>query len=670
MTSVKQHGHPTGQEQGAGAANVAHVVALAVIFMATLAAFSPTLSGQFLNWDDYKFYVINPHYRGLGWAQLRWMFTTTYNGPYQPLAWVSLACDFLLWGMDPFGYHLTNVVLHALAAVVLYIVIQQLLALARGPGGPERAACAAFGALCFAVHPLRVESVAWVSERRDVLSGLFYMATIAAYLKSRAKAKPWRAIALLSFIFALLSKGTAVTLPAALVILDIYPLRRLPAEPGRWFSREARTVWAEKLPFFAAALAAAGIGFWGQYHGGVIRPLVSYDLAQRAAQACYGLVFYLWKTAVPLRLSPLYPLPRHLDPWTWPFLGSAAVVAALGVVLFRLRGRRPAGLAAFAHYILTLSPVIGFVQFGPQIAADRYSYLSCLSVAVLAAGGAEELLGALAPAGRLPVLLALALAVGALGGAARRQTSVWHDSQTLWRHAVAVDPSNAAARSNLAGALFVSGRAREAVELYRESLALDPDIAETHTSLGAALDSLGRPGEAMEEYKEAVRLSPRLADARANLGAALLKQGLAAEAAAQYREAVSLKPEEPRLQHELGVVLLRLREPGAAAERFCAAVRLNPDYADELFAVTRGLVSEQRLEDAGLLLRRVLREKPGLVMAHYNLGVVLERQDKPSEAVAEFKAALALDPRLRPKGSTAYLEGGLRRALRKIRVPE
>ncbi|MCX5789705.1 MAG: tetratricopeptide repeat protein [Elusimicrobia bacterium] len=650
-----------------------HAGALAVIVIATLAAFWPSLSGQFLNWDDYKFYVINPHYRGLGWAQLRWMFTTTYNGPYQPLAWISLACDFLLWGMDPFGYHLTSLVLHCLAAVVLYGVIQQLLALARGPDGALRAACAVFGTLVFAVHPLRVESVAWVSERRDVLSGLFYLATIAAYLKAqsqqdRAKARLWRTAALASFVLSLLAKGMGVTLPAVLLVLDVYPLRRLPAEPSRWFSRESRAVWFEKAPFAAAALAAAGIGFWGQYHGGVVRPLVSYRLAQRTAQACYGLAFYLWKTAAPVRLSPLYPLPRSLDPWMWPFLVSAAAMAALGALLFRLRRRHPEGLAAFAHYLLTLSPVIGFVQFGPQIAADRYSYLSCLAVAVLAAGGAEELCGALAPRAWTPVLVALALAAGALGGAARRQSRVWHDSQTLWRQAVAADPESAAARSNLASALFVSGSQREAVDLYRQAIVLDPELAETHTSLGAALDSLGRAREAMGEYREAVRLDPRLADARANLGAALLKQGMAAEAAAQYREAVSLKPEEPRLQHELGVALLRLREPAAAAERFRAAVRLNPDFADELFVITRELVRERRFEDAAFLLRQVLRDRPELVMGHYNLGVVLEDQHRPLDAVEEFKAALAIDPRLRPKGSTPYLETGLRRALEKLQA--
>src|SRR5216117_1025474 len=347
-----------------------------LVALVTVTAFLPTLHNQFVSWDDDKNFLENPDYRGLAWTNLRWMWTT-HLGHYIPLTWMTLGLDYLLWGMNPLGYHLTNLLLHAANAVVFFFVVRRLLARALpspSEHGYALAVSAGVAALVFAIHPLRVESVAWATERRDVLSGLFYLLTILMYLRAREReerGRGWYWLSVAVFVLALLSKSMVVNLPVVLLILDVYPLRRLGGALG-WWSEPARRVYGEKIPFVLLAAAASAIAVMAQSSVHAAVSLAQLSALDRLAVAAYGLSFYLWKTIVPLNLSPLYELRPPVNPGATPFILSYGVILAISAIVLALRRRVPGLLAAWVVYVVVLLPVLGIVQSGPQIAADRY----------------------------------------------------------------------------------------------------------------------------------------------------------------------------------------------------------------------------------------------------------------------------------------------------------
>ena len=549
---------------------------------------SGVLKNGFVNWDDDFNLVLNPYYRGLGWAQLKWAFTTFHMGHYQPLSWLTLGADYLLWGMDPRGYHLTNLLLHAANAAVFCLVALRLLRLAapEEPGEDDRslplAAC--FAALVFALHPLRVEAVAWATERRDVLSGLFYLLTALFYLKAcspgeDASRRPARLLAaLVLYLLSLLSKGIGVSLPAALLILDIYPLRRLPA--GGWFKPEARKVWAEKLPFAALALAAGATGLLAQVSTGATGFLnigEAQPFWQRLLQAFYAAAFYLRKTLLPFNLSPLYERPYRTGALLLP--AAFAALAIMGVKLYAWLGRRgrPGFAALWFYYLLTLLPVLQLVPFGPYVAADRYTYLACLPWAL---GAGWLFLRAASRAGLFgwPAWTAAALALF-LGGLSARQVPVWRGPEDLWRAVLAVNPSSSIAHSNLGSVLLdTRGRMDEAAAHFREALRIRPDYAFAHYNLGNALAAQGRAAEALEQYRHTIRLMPDYANAWYNLGNGLFAAGDTAGAIENYRRAVSLRPDFADAHNNLGSALLRLRDYAGAEREYRAALAAAPGH--------------------------------------------------------------------------------------------
>ncbi len=361
----------------------------------TFMVFLPALNNGFVNWDDMSNIAENQNYRGLGWQQLKWMFTTFHLGPYQPLSWVSYGIDYLLWGMKPFGYHLTNIILHSVNAAIFCLLNLKLLALSTIASARERRAdlylSAAFAALFFSIHPLRVESVAWVTERRDVLSGLFYLLTLLWYVKSNSKeatqSPSWKrhVLPLIFCLFALLSKGMAISLPVVLLIIDFYPLKRLDLNSGSWFAGGNRAVWLEKLPYFLMAAAFGVVGVLGQAQAGALKSYENTGFSVRAAQVPFAVGFYIWKTVMPLKLSPLYKFIGGLtDPTV---LLCSAVMLAFTAAAISVRRRWPVFPAVWFYYLVVLTPVSGIVKFGFQAKADRYTYLPCLGFAVLAGAG-------------------------------------------------------------------------------------------------------------------------------------------------------------------------------------------------------------------------------------------------------------------------------------------
>ena len=485
-----------------------------VIAQLVVVAFSPALWAGFVLWDDDAYFLHNPYYRGLGPAQLRWMFTVM-SGHYMPLTWLTHGLDYVLWGMRPAGYHAVNVGLHALAAVIAYFVARRVLAAAVGPvqAGALRAG-AAVAALIFAVHPLRVESVAWITERRDVLCGVFFLLAVLCYLRAldSGARRRWYWLAVALAALALASKAMAVTLPAVLLLLDVYPLGRF--GPGRWLRRD---VWLEKLPFALLSAAAAILAIVAQRSVGTLSDLRDVGIAERLGLAAYGLVFYVWKTLVPTGLAPLYETPYDgatLTPW---FAASAVIVAAGAVALVRVRRRWPGVTAAGAAFVVLLLPVLGLLHFGLHIVADRNTYFAGLVLALLAGAAVLRVLhGVQSPMAARATGAAALVVIVLLGVLTWRQSGVWRDSRTLWTHAVAVSPSSVA-HAKLGVLLDAEGRTEEAIGHFREAVRLRPDSAYAENNWGIALGNVWRFDEAVAHFEAAIRAEPTYAEAHRNL---------------------------------------------------------------------------------------------------------------------------------------------------------
>src|SRR5438128_7164977 len=557
-----------------------HAVIPLVIAFSTFAAFLPALQNQFVSWDDAENFLDNPHYRGLGWTHLRWMWTT-HLGHYIPLTWMTLGLDYLLWGMNSFGYHLARLLLHAANAVVFSFVVRRILSLAL-PSPPERGhalvVSAAVAALVFSIHPLRVESVAWVTERRDVLSGLFYLLAILVYLRAcelGARGRGWYWLSVAVFVCALLSKSMVVNLPVVLLILDVYPLRRLGGAIG-WWSEPARRVYVEKIPFVLLAAAASAIAVMAQSSVHAAASLAQLSLPGRLVVSAYGLGFYLWKMVVPVNLSPLYELPRTMDPVAPPFILSYALVLAITAIVLALRRPVPGLPAAWVAYVVVLLPVLGILQSGPQIAADRYTYLAGLGWASLAGAGL------LSTWRRWPPFVLTGLAVVLLSGLGTltwNQVEVWHDSEKLWTHALAIDPKTSMAQFGLGRVRADQGKPAEAIEHYRQALNIKPDYGAAHYNWGVVLGQQGKPAEAIEHYRLAVQMRPNSAEAHNNWGLALAHQGKLAEAMEHYRQALEIKPDYVEAHTNWGMALPQQGKRAEAIEHYRHALRLNPDNA-------------------------------------------------------------------------------------------
>jgi Flp pilus assembly protein TadD len=539
--------------------------------LVTLAVFWPVLDNQFVDWDDDINFVNNPEFRGLGWANLRFMLTTTMMGHWMPTTWITFGVDYLLWGMNPRGYHLTNLLLHVAAAVAVYFVSLRLLRATMAGGEQALRLGALAAALFFAIHPLRVESVAWVTERRDVLSGFWFVLTVLTYLKAAdttgARRRWWLAGSVGAYALAATSKAIVMTLPAVLVLLDIYPLGRLGTRWREWAAPTVRPVWLEKIPYVMLAVGTAVMAIHVQRS--FAENLVMQPLEFRVAVALYGLFFYVWKTLAPWPISPLYQLPLRLDPLAPSMLAAAAAVIGVSAAFLWLRRRWPAGLAVWLSYLLLLAPVSGLTQSGPQLVAARYSYLACLGFALLA-GAAVVLLArrgrsdgprrVWARAGGVAAVASLA----ALGALSWHQAQIWRDSETLWSYVVAIEPTSAIGHNNLGHSYLQQGRLDEAEREIMTSLRLSPEWDQAHTNLAALLARQGRMKEAGE--------------ARARLGYLLLAQGKHHAAVELFRREVASRPDDAAAHNNLGAALLLRGDVGSAIDQFEHALRINPDH--------------------------------------------------------------------------------------------
>ncbi len=594
----------------------------------------------FIHFDDNRYLTENPIVKGgLSWRGLGWAFTTLHASNWHPLTWLSHMLDVQLFGLDPGPHHLVNVAFHAANAALLFLVLVRMTG-ARGRS--------AFVAVLFAVHPLHVESVAWVAERKDVLSTFFGLLALGAYVRYAERPSPRRyALVALAFAASLLAKPMWVTFPLLLLLLDAWPLRRiaglaLPTEEPQAAAQPAsmQQLLIEKAPLLALALASSVVTMVAQNHGGALTGF-ELGLGPRLGNAAISYVKYLGKTFWPEPLAIFYPHPGDALP-----LGQAAGAAALlcvvtAAALWQAR-RQPWLTVGWLWFLGTLVPVIGVVQVGGQAMADRYTYLPIIGLFIALAWGAHHLLGAWRSG--VPLRVAAAVATVVLCAATWRQLGFWSDHDKLFQHAIEVTPDNALAQATLAEGLRFEGRLEDARPHAEEAVRINPYSAKHWNNLAMLHFDLGSLEQAREELQQATRVEPTYALSWSNLGQVELDLGQLDAAGQALHEATRLAPEDGKAWNRLGQVQVRAGDVQGALGAFREAVRVQPDYAAAwtnlaVLCQGTGLVAE-----AGGAFAAVTRAQPENPVVWRNLGVFLAKNGRPGDAAQAFQRALQLKP--------------------------
>jgi tetratricopeptide (TPR) repeat protein len=568
-----------------------------LLVLATIAIYWPVMSHNFVNFDDDLYVCQNAHVQsGLTWQNIRWAFSNLEAGFWHPLTWLSILADGQFYGLQAWGHHLTSVLLHATSTGVLF------LALRRMTGATWRSA---FVAGLFGWHPLHVESVAWVAERKDVLSGFFWMLTLLLYaryveetgaggqaLDARAKgdgpdtrenrvvranepspavtrhAARYYTLALVCFVCGLMSKPMVVTLPLMLLLLDWWPLQRLSFNTPRPKLKQMLLLIWEKVPFLAAALVFGVVTMKVRGWTGALGAATTFPLVSRVQNALLSYLGYLKQTLWPAGLAVFYPYPETFP--AWRTAGAGLVALLLSALLLWAPRKRPYLAAGWIWYVVMLLPVIGLIHVGGFSRADRFTYVPLIGVFLALTWGAYELTRcwrnqvlALWVAGGAAIVLCLALT--------GQQINYWKDSEALFRHALEVTENNYIAHNSLGYNLNEKGQIHEAIRQYQEALRLKPDFAEAHRNLGIALFQLGQIDEATRQYQEVLRLNPDHPQAHNNLGAALYRKGQTDAAIRQFQEALRLMPDYAVARRNLDAVLATKAHapspPGATANR-------------------------------------------------------------------------------------------------------
>ena len=542
-------------------------VALAIALL-SLTVFWPVTTFEFVNYDDLEFVAENPHVAtGLNAENVEWAFANPYTATGGPLTWISHMLDVEMFGMDAGKHHATSLVLHLCNTVLLLALLWRMT----GAFGPS-----AVAAILFAIHPLHVESVAWVSERKDVLSTLFWLLTIRAYV-SYVKRPAWRRYAAMvaCFTLGLLSKPMVATLPFALLLLDVWPLARWRLDDGFWDS--ARSLALEKLPLFALGAVSMGLTLSAQQHIGAVAAFETLPLHIRLSNAAVSYLAYLGNAIWPAGLVPFYPYRESVAAGI--VAASVAGLVALTAAAIVVVRRAPYVTVGWLWYVGTLVPVIGIVQIGGHAMADRFTYIPLIGIFILVAWAGA----AIAARVRLPaaaVACTAALSVVAFGIGARAQVLHWKNGVTLWQHTTQVSPGNARAHANLGVALAREGQRGAAIAEYQEALRLDPRSAETHNNLALLLVDEQQPEKALEHYAEAVRLKPDYPNAHTNLANLLDDRGRTAEAIAHYREAIRLDASHVLARMNLAIALAKNGQFGEAIAQLEAVLQLEPGNQD------------------------------------------------------------------------------------------
>jgi len=613
--------------------------------LVTLAIYWPITRAAFINYDDNMYILENAHVQsGLNWKGVTWAFTTGYAANWHPLTWISHEFDCQLYGLDAGKHHLTSLLFHIANTLLLFGLLRVMT------GTFWRSAMVA---ALFAWHPMHVESVAWVAERKDVLSTFFWLLTMLAYWKyanefkvrpsvagdameggrPKSKVKLYYALALICFALGLMCKPMLVTLPFVLLLMDFWPLGRIcdlrftndepadlksatpikassalrPLPESRKSQIEYRKLIWEKVPFFILAGASCVITFLVQRSGGALRPLHHLSADAHIANALFSYVRYLGKIFWPIRLAVFYPY-NELFPG-WQILGAALGLLGMTVWTIRVARRRPYLIVGWLWFLGTLVPVIGLIQVGIASMANRYTYIPALGIFIATVWYIVELSTAWTFRKGALGLLALTILASCIVGTCA-QIRYWQDSEALWRHTLAVTADNAVAEYSLGQALSVKGKIPEAMPHFVKALRLDPNDSKSHNDFGLCLAREGKFAEATNHYVQALSLDPTNAATHYNYGLALAALGKPEAAAAQYWESIRLEPNDAKVRCDLGLILIRKGEFEKAKAQLLEAIKLKPDYTE----------------------------------AHVKLGLVLSLLGESSGAAKQYQQALDLNP--------------------------
>jgi len=495
----------------------------------SLLVYLPVLGYGFVDWDDPLFVYENTHLASIG----PWLFTETFVGNLHPLTMLSYVADYWFWGLDPRGYHLTNIVLHALNSGLVVLLAASLAGASGRSAGRGIVYASLAAGLLFGLHPLHVESIAWISERKDVLSAFFFILTVLAYLRHVRSpgSKRYYCAALALFVLALASKSMAVTLPLVLLIVDFHPLGRVSG------LRDLGRAVYEKLPFFGLSLACGVVTLWSQASAMASRSELT--PWSRLLTAVHGYAFYIYKLLLPSGLAPYYPIDIGASLLRPAYAGAALLLAAITAATLLTLKRHRLPLAVWLYYLVTLLPVIGFVQVGDQAAADRYAYLPSIAPFILAGlvGGTLFERPGRARAAATAFLVAVTAALGLLTVG---QSRIWRDPVTLWTYESEEYPNVPKVRYALGMALREIGEIERAAVEFERAITIMPGYSEAHNNLGNIYLMKGLVARAAREYRAALETAPNNAEARYNLALAYERLGLTDEAAAQYRAFIGM----------------------------------------------------------------------------------------------------------------------------------
>jgi tetratricopeptide (TPR) repeat protein len=621
--------------------------------LATIVLYWPATQCDFISYDDPDYVTANDLIQnGISFENLRWALTSFVSANWHPITIWSHMLDCQLFGIKPWGHHLTSVVLHALNTALVFLFLRGLT------GAVWRSVLVA---VLFAIHPLRVESVAWVSERKDVLSTFFGLLTLICYTRyvqnvssgkwqvasdESADASPvtrhpslFYALALVCFALGLMSKSMLVTWPFVLLLLDYWPLNRI--QNSKFKIQSFKQLLLEKIPFLALAAAACVATFIAQKGAGAVS--TSLSLAQRFENVPISYCRYLGKMFWPTNLAIFYPHPGN-----WPMaevLLACLFLAVVSGLLLVNRRRYPFLFMGWLWFIGTLVPVIGLVQVGSQSLADRYTYVPSLGVLVLVVWGMNELVQRwrylvvpLSVAGAVVIVLCIEVT--------RHQLGYWQDSEMLFRHTLTVTQNNFLAHNILGAALGMKGQTDEAIRHCEEAIRIKPDYAEAHSNLGNALLIKGQTGEAIDQYQQAIQIKPDFADAHYNLGNAFLNKGQVNEAIGQYKEAIRLKSYYAAAYIGLGNALDNKGQTDEAIDQFHKAIQIKPDSADAHYNLGNVILNKGKADEAAGQYQEAIRFEPEFAEAHYNLGNIFLKKGLTEEAINQYQEAIRFKPDL------------------------
>jgi tetratricopeptide (TPR) repeat protein len=609
--------------------------------LATLAVYWPVRNYDFVKYDDDAYVTDNYHVTsGLSIPNVRWAFTTPHVGNWLPLTWLSFMLDCQLFGANPGWMHLVNLLLHIANTLLLFAVLKKMT----GSLWPS-----AFVAALFALHPLHVESIAWITERKDVLSTLFLLLTLAAYVSYVRGGGLFRyLLTILLFVFGLLAKPMLVTLPFLLLLLDYWPLERFAAPravktaaiPDR--RRVFYRIIIEKIPFLVLSAVSSVITFIVQKGSGAVMDVNTLSLQKGVANAFLSYAKYIGKMFWPQNLAIFYPLDIDGIP-LWQIV--LCVLLLLVISIFAVRfGRKHRYLpVGWFWFVGTLIPVIGLVQSGAQSLADRYTYISLTGLFIIIAFGADRLT-AKWNYRKYSLSLLAAVVLGAASVCTSLQLKFWQNSITLFQRAVDVTSNNFIIYNNFANVLGKMGKLNQSLEYLNKALALRPNSAEIHNNLGNAFRELGKVDQAIEHYKEAVKYKPDLADAHFNLGVALSKKGDFEDAVAEYQKTLAIDPVNSDALSEFGFIYARQGKLDQAVDYYNRAIAIDPNNVIAHGRLGLALAEQGKFDDAIREFKIVLKARPDDVEMYCNLGILLDRQNKTDQAIEQYRRALQIKP--------------------------